>query len=77
MYLARTQIQNLRMMGPLDGVPVGANYWSSFVLLSLALFALGDTDPVGGFCLRTLSVSQAHVGPVLGMVFVSCFVVNA
>jgi hypothetical protein len=77
-YLVGTQIQSLRMLGPLDGVLTSVSYWPSFVFfLSLAQFALGDADPAVRFCLRTLSVSQTHVRPVLGMVSTSCFTVKA
>jgi hypothetical protein len=43
------------------------------VALSLALFALGGSDPTGGFCLRTLSVAGPSiiVGPILDMVVIS------
>jgi hypothetical protein len=49
-----------------------------FVTLSLALFALCDTDLTGGFCLRTLSFGEPMiiVGPVLDMVVVSRAVVG-
>jgi hypothetical protein len=41
--------------------------------LSLALFALDDADPSGGFCLGTLSFGRptAIVGPILDTVVVS------
>jgi hypothetical protein len=48
------------------------------VALSLALFALGGTDPAGGFCLRTLSYSRPTtiVGSILDTVVVSRVVVG-
>jgi hypothetical protein len=52
-----TQIQILRVSGPLDEAPESASCWQPF--LSLALFALGGTDLTGGGFLRILS----FVGP--------------
>jgi hypothetical protein len=48
------------------------------VAFSLALFALGSTDLVGGFCLRTMSYSRpmSIVGPVLDTTIVSCAIVG-
>jgi hypothetical protein len=62
-----TQIQSLRMPGPHIGVSGSVNCWSTFcVAFSLALFALGDIDPTGRFCLRTLNFGRPMtiVGPV-------------
>jgi hypothetical protein len=56
--LVGTQIQCLRMSGPLEGalgVPVLATHC---VTLSLALFALGGVDLTRGFCCRTLSFGR-------------------
>jgi hypothetical protein len=38
--LAETQIQSLRMLGPLDGVPGSASYWPPFVSLCPSLYLL-------------------------------------
>jgi hypothetical protein len=48
------------------------------VTLSLNLFALGGTESIGGFCLRTLSYSRptTTTGPILDMVAVSRIVVG-
>jgi hypothetical protein len=42
------------------------------VTLSLALFALGDADSTGGFCLRTLRFGRpmTNVGPILDVVVI-------
>jgi hypothetical protein len=47
------------------------------VILSLALFALGGTDPTIRFCLRTLSFGRPTtiVGTILDTVAISCAVV--
>jgi hypothetical protein len=48
------------------------------VTLSLILFALGDADLTGGFCLRTLSFASHStiMGPILDMFIVSRDVVG-
>jgi hypothetical protein len=50
-----TQIQSLRISGPLSGVPARLLLATLCVTLNLALFAHGGADPTGEFCLRTLS----------------------
>jgi hypothetical protein len=47
------------------------------VTLSLTLLALGSADPVGGFCLGTLSFGRPTtiVGPVLDTISISCDVI--
>jgi hypothetical protein len=48
------------------------------VALSLALFALGDADPAGGFCLRTLNFGRHMLcmGTVLDMIAVATTMCN-
>jgi hypothetical protein len=73
--LAGTQIQSLRVPGPLDGALESVS--TLCVSLSLTLFALGSADPTGGFFLRTLSFEDplAIMGPIWDMVAVSHAVV--
>jgi hypothetical protein len=70
--LAETQIQSLRLLGPLGGPGKRQLLAILYVALSLALSALGGADPTGGFCLGTLSSRRPTVivGPILDMVVV-------
>jgi hypothetical protein len=49
-----------------------------YVALSLALFALGGSDPTNMFCLGTLSFASPSVimGPVWDTITVSCAIVT-
>jgi hypothetical protein len=55
--LVGTQIRSLKVPSALDGAPdvPAASPPPPCVASSIALVALGGSDPVGGFCLRTLS----------------------
>jgi hypothetical protein len=52
--LLKTQIRSLRMSGPLDGAPDALTTGSPCVTSSLALVALGGSDPSSGVHLQTL-----------------------
>jgi hypothetical protein len=49
-YLVGTQIESLRMSGPLDGVSAGASCWPSFVSLSPSLWVA--LTQLAGFALE-------------------------
>jgi hypothetical protein len=55
-----TQIQNLRMSDPVIGLWMRQLLPIVCVALSLALVALGGSDPTGRFQLRTLSFGRPH-----------------
>jgi hypothetical protein len=56
----RTQIWSLRMSGPLDGHWMCQLLATLCVASSLALVALGSSDPTGGLHLRTVSFGRPH-----------------
>jgi hypothetical protein len=74
--LVRTQIQSLRMRGPLDEAPKNASYWPPFVPLSVCS---GGADLAGGFCLRNLSYNRSTtiMGPIWDTIALSRSVVDA
>jgi hypothetical protein len=65
---ARTQIQSLRISGLMDGASGVLAASHPFVSLCPSTFALGGTNPIGGFYLTTLSFGRplgncgAHFG---------------
>jgi hypothetical protein len=53
-----TQIRSFRVPGPLDGAPNALVAGHPLCHFSLALVALGGSNPTGGFHLRTLSIGR-------------------